>query len=182
MKNLLSGGLVAVMISVTAYSAGYAVNAVEASVKAIDATAKTITVKALDGTEHTFRIVGRTAIHGAEATPALAKDSLKDLKEGSDVVVHYSKRGTEETAEEIDRIGEGGLKESKGTLTKLDRSGKKVVMKGDDGVEQTYELSDHASRDAGKDIAEGSEKGAKVTVYYTEKGGRKIAHFFKTAV
>ena len=30
----------------------------------------------------------------------------------------------------------------------------------------------------GKDVGTGTEKGAKVTVYYTEESGKKIAHFF----
>lgn len=181
MKRLRCG-LIALMMSVAVYGAGVAVNAVEASVKRVDAAGKTITVKTADGTEHTFRVIRRTTVHGVEGAPEAGEDSLKGLREGSDVVVHYTKHGSEETAEEIDRIGEGGLKETKGTLMKLDRGGKKVIVKSDEGVEETYDLSDHAAQDAGKDVAEGSERTAKVTVYYAEKGGRKIAHFFKAAV
>jgi hypothetical protein len=181
MKNLRFG-LIALVMSVAAYGAGAAVNAVEASVTKVDAAAKTVTVKTADGTEHTFHVVGRTVIHGSEATGDAAKGSLHGLTEGGNVIVHYSKKGSEETAEEIDRVGEGGLKETKGTISKLDRGGKKMVVKGDDGVEHTYDLSEHAARDAGKDIGEGSEKATKVTVYYTEKGSKKIAHFFKAAV
>jgi hypothetical protein len=40
-------------------------------------------------------------------------------------------------------------------------------------------MADHATVDAGKDVAKGSEKAAKVTVYYTEEGGKKIAHWFE---
>jgi hypothetical protein len=181
MKKFLNG-LLFLVVTTTAYAAGEVVSAVEGSVKRIDAAGKTVMVKTADGAEHTFRVAGRTTVHTAEATPEAAKRSLHDLSEGSDVVVHYTKRGSEETAEEIDRVGEGGLKETKGTLSKLDRSGKKIVVKGDDGVEHTYDLSENAARDAGKDVAEGSEKSAKVSVYYSEKGGRKVAHFFKTIV
>jgi hypothetical protein len=35
--------------------------------------------------------------------------------------------------------------------------------------------------DEGKDIGKGSEKSAHVTVYYTEKAGKKIAHFFEAS-
>jgi hypothetical protein len=31
----------------------------------------------------------------------------------------------------------------------------------------------------GKDIGEGAENSGKVTVYYTEEGGHKVAHFLK---
>jgi hypothetical protein len=174
-------GLIALMMSVVAYGAGAVTGAVEATITKVDATGKKVTVKTADGTEHTFKVVGHTVVHGSEATGDMAKGSLQGLAEGGKVVVHYSKKGTEETAEEIDKIGEGGLKETKGTITKLDRAGKKIVVKGDDGVEHTYDLSKDATKDAGKDIAAGTEKGTKVTVYYTEKGGKEVAHFFKSA-
>ena len=113
------------MISPAVYSTGDVVRAVEASVKEMDTAAKTISVKTEDGAEHTFHIVGHTTVHGADATSNVTKTSWQDLREGSDVIVHYTKRGSEEAAEEIDRLGEDGLKETKGTLSKLDRSGKK---------------------------------------------------------
>jgi len=180
--NKVLSGLVFALISVLAYATGEAVSAVEGSVKHIDAAGKTITVKTADGAEHTFRMLGKTAVHGGEAASDMTKESWHGLREGSDVVVHYTKRGSEDTADEIDHIGEGGLKETKGTVSKLDRDGKKIVVKGDDGVEHTYDLTDNAARDGRKDIAEGSEKSAKVTVYYAEKGERRVAHFFKAAL
>jgi hypothetical protein len=36
-------------------------------------------------------------------------------------------------------------------------------------------MADHAAVETGK----GTEKAAKVTVYYTEDAGKKIAHFFQ---
>jgi hypothetical protein len=46
-----------------------------------------------------------------------------------------------------------------------------------DGSEEASRLKEHASKDAGKGVA----KGAKVTVFYTETAGRKVAHFFSPA-
>jgi hypothetical protein len=43
-------------------------------------------------------------------------------------------------------------------------------------------LGDRAALDTGRDIEKGADKSAKVTVYYTEEGGDKIAHFFKKAI
>lgn len=43
-------------------------------------------------------------------------------------------------------------------------------------------MTDNAAKDAGKDIAAGTEKSVKVTVYYSEEGGHKVAHFFKRAI
>jgi len=46
------------------------------------------------------------------------------VKEGSEVVVALSKKGTEETAEEIDRVGKDGLKVTEGTVSKIDAEAK----------------------------------------------------------
>ncbi len=161
------------------YGAQDLVSAVHAAVTHVDAAGKTITVKTAEGSERTFQVLKRTTVHGAEATAGVAKDSWHGLEDGTDVVVHYTKRGSEQVAEEIDRIGKGGMKETKGTLATLDRAGRKMVVKSDRGVEESYDVSGNAARDAGKDIAKGSEDSAKVTVYYTEEGGKKVAHFFK---
>jgi hypothetical protein len=63
----------------------------------------------------------------------------------------------------------------------IDRGAKTMTVKTKDGTEETYHIADHATRDTAKDIGKGTEKAAKVTVYYTEEGGRKVAHFFKKA-
>src|SRR5579872_3163739 len=172
--------VVLLSLSLAAIAADDVVSAVSGTVKKVDSAAKTIVVKTADGAEHTFHFVGRTAVHGGEKAAAGAKDAFHGLKEGSDVVVHYTAKGGKETAQEVDRMGEGGLKVSEGTVTHLDRGAKTLAVKTADGTEETYHMADHAAKDAGKDIAAGAEKSAKVTVYYTEEAGRKVAHFFKT--
>jgi hypothetical protein len=71
----------------------------------LDAGAKTVAVEAADGTEHTFHFLKATAVHGGQARGAGATDVFHGLKEGSQVAVHYTAKGTEETAHEIDDIG-----------------------------------------------------------------------------
>ncbi len=148
----------------------------------LDAATKTAVVKLADGTEHTFHFVKRTTVHGAENTAAGAKDAFHGLKEGSEVAVHYTAKGTEETAEEVDNVGKDGMKATEATVTHIDRGAKTLAVKTADGTEETYRLTDSAAKDAGTDIAEGAEKSAIVTVYYTEEGGRKVAHFFQRAI
>jgi hypothetical protein len=175
MKKYFCVGAIFLLVSSTAF----AVVAVQGTVQKIDATGKTVIVKAADGTEHTFHLVSRTGVHGAEAASAGAKGSLHGMKEGSDVVVHYTAKGSKETAEEIDEVGKGGLKTAEGTVTHLDRGAKTVAIKTSDGTEQTFRLTGHAAEDAGKDIKEGAEKSGNVAVYYSEEGSQKVAHFFK---
>ncbi len=148
----------------------------------LDAAAKNVVVKLADGTEHTLHFVNRTTVHGAQDAAAGAKDAFRGLTEGSEVAVHYTAKGTEETAEEIDRIGKDGLKSTDATVTRIDRGAKTLTVKTADGAEQSYRLTDSAAKDAGKDIAKGTDKSAKVTVYYTEEAGHKVAHFFKRAI
>lgn len=157
---------------------GYLVGEV---IKLDDAT-KTVVVKLADGTEHSLHFLKRTAVHGAQDTADVAKDTFHGLKQGSQVAVHYTAKGTKETAEEVDRIGNDGLKSTEATVTHIDRGAKTLAVKTADGTEETYRMTDSAAKDAGKDISEGTKQSAKVTVYYTEEAGHKVAHFFKRAI
>lgn len=171
--------IVALMLVAAGYAAQDVVSAVHGTITKIDSGAKTITVKTADGTEHSMHFVDRTAVHGADASAKGAEDSWHGLKEGSEVVAHYTTRGSEDTAVEVDKVGKDGLKATDGTVKEIDKGGKKLVVKTADGTEETFRLTGHASEDAGKDIAKGTEKGSKVTVYYTEDAGKKVAHFFE---
>jgi hypothetical protein len=157
------------------FAADDVVTAVEGTVKKVDAGTKTVVVATADGTEHTVHFVSKTSVHGWDATEAGAKDGMHGVKEGSHVVVHYTVKGSEKTAQEMDRIGDGGLKVTEGTVSKIDRGTKTLAVKTADGAEATYKITDHAVVDTGKGI----EKASKVTVYYTEEGGKKVVHFFK---
>ena len=154
---------------------------VEGLVTKIDRAAKTVMVKTADGAEHTMHLVGRTVVHGGKDTYNGAEDATRGLREGSQVVVHYTKQGTDETAEEIDRIGKDGLKTSEGAVTKFDRGARTMTIKTADGTEETYRLTEHATEDAGKDTGDTAKKFAHATVYYSEEAGHKVAHFFKTS-
>ncbi|MGB9419476.1 MAG: hypothetical protein WBR14_01080 [Candidatus Acidiferrum sp.] len=62
---------------------------------------------------------------------------------------------------------------------KVDQGTKTVVVKTTGGTEKTFDHTEGAGKDMGKAIDAGTEKGAKVTVYYTEDAGKKVAHFFE---
>lgn len=178
MKMIGRLAITLVLVS-AAYAADDVVSAIHGTITKIDSGAKTVAIKTADGTEHSFHFVEKTTVHGADASALAAKDSWHGLKEGTEVVAHYTKRGTEDTAVEIDKVGKDGLKATDGTIKDIDRGGKKLVVKTGDGAEETFRLTDHAATDAGKGIAKGAEKGTKATVYYTEEAGKKIAHFFE---
>ncbi|HEV2199285.1 MAG TPA: hypothetical protein VGR73_05660 [Bryobacteraceae bacterium] len=152
------------------------VTAVHGTVTKVDSAAKTVAVKTKDGTEETVHFAKKTVVHGTDAG---AKDTFKGVKEGSEVVAHYTTKGTEKTAVEIDAVGKEGLKATEGTVSEIDRGTKTIAVKTADGTVQTFKMADHATEDAGKDVGKAVEKSAKVTVYYTEAAGKKVAHFFE---
>jgi len=172
MKNLSRFLTIATLLSFAAYAADDVVSTVHGTVTKVDSTSKTIVVKAKDGTEHTVRYTEKTAVLGADKTAAGAKDSLKGIATGSEVVLHYSEKGGEKTATEVDKVGKDGLKYVDGTVEKVGADGKTVTVKAADGTEHTFVV-------AGKGIATGATKGGKATVYYTEEGGKKVAHLFE---
>ena len=174
-KLLVGLGFAAVAL----FAADDVVTAVEGTVKKVDSGTKTVVVATADGTEHTVHFVKKTSVHGWDATEAGAKDGMHGVKEGTHVVVHYTVKGSEKTAQEVDRIGEGGLKATEGTVSTIDRGAKTIAVKTADGAVATYKITDHAVVDAGKETGKGVEKASKVTVYYTEEGGKKVVHFFK---
>ena len=148
----------------------------------LDAAAKTVVVKAADGTSHTFHFLEQTTVLAGREVTAGSKDAFRGLKEGSEVAVHYTVKGTEETAREIDRIGKDGLKAADVTVVHLDRGAKTLAVKTAEGTEETFRLTGTAAADAGEDIGKGTEKSVKATVYYTDEAGHKVAHFFKRAI
>jgi hypothetical protein len=147
------------------------VSVVHGTVKKVDKATKTVVVKTADGTEHTIKVTGDTAYQGT-------KEGLDGLKEGTEVVARTTGKSLDETGVEIGKIGKDSVKVTKGTIMKVDSGAKTVVVKSADGTEKTFDFTENAGKDMGKAVGAGTEKGAKVTVYYTEESGKKIAHFF----
>ena len=181
MCKYLYAGLCLLILAPMAFAASDVVSAIKGTVKKIDAESKTVIVETADGTEHAVQFVSHTVVYGFGKTRKGAREALRSLKEGSDVVVHYTKKGAKEIAAEVDHVGTGGLKRAEGTIARIDRIGKTIVVKTVQGTEETYRLADHAAREAGKAVGEGAEQSGKVIVYYVEEGGRKVAHFFERA-
>ena len=105
MRNCLAVGLVCGLFACAAFAADDVASAVVATVKTVDKGTKTVVVKTADGTEHTFKFVGKTTVHGvdagADATAKGTDDFAHGLKEGTEVVAHYTTKGTEKTAVEV---------------------------------------------------------------------------------
>lgn len=167
---------------------GDVVHAVGGVVTKIDSAAKTITVKAADGTEHVFKYTEATTVRAAEKGGMVAKKGAIDTymagKEGTHAVVRYTGEGAEKTAVGVDDLGKGTVEVGEGTVTGVDKAARTVTIKAEDGTESTYHVAKDATIDTGHGIAKGSElvakKGEKATVHYTDEAGKKVVHFFKS--
>jgi hypothetical protein len=179
MKVMLEAVAVAALMALPVRAADDVVSAIHGTITKLDAAAKTAAVKTEDGTEHTIHFVEKTAVHGGEEAATDSKDAFHGLKEGSEVAVHYTEQGTEKTAVEVDRLGKDGLKSVDGTVTKVGEGGKSVTVKVADGTEHTFEVVGKDTKESAVAIGKGAGKAGKVTVHYTEEGGKKVARFFK---
>ncbi len=178
-KQLLRLLAVASLFLLPAHADEDVVTAVHGTVTKVDAAGKTIAVKTKDGTEHTFHFVDKTTVHGVHAAATGAKDSFHGITEGSEVVAHYTAKGAEETAVEVDKVGKDGMHAVDGTVTHVSEDGKTVVVKAADGTDHTFHVVGHDTADSAKEIGKGADKSARVTVYYTGTAGKKVAHFFE---
>jgi hypothetical protein len=129
-----------------------AVRAADATIQNINSTGRTIVVKTDDGIGHTLHVLDSTAVHGVDAGDVTAKDSWHGLKEGGEVIVRYTKTGTEETAIEIDKFGGDGFKATEGTVKEIDKGGKSLVVVARDGAEQTFKMTGQAIKETGTGI------------------------------
>ena len=140
--------------------------ATEATIKDEQKAANKIVVTTEDGVEHIYQAAKGLVVHGG-------KDPLSDLTPGTTVIVHYT--ATDNTAQEIDRVGGGGLATTEGIATKIDRGKKEITIRYDSGKIEKLKLTDRAAADVGRSIGDDT----RIVVYYSDEAGGKITHYFK---
>jgi hypothetical protein len=150
--------------------------ALEGTTKKVYAAAHIVVVKTIDGVEHIIHYTKDLLVHGGKGAGV---DALQGLDEGSTVVVHYTAASAEETAQEIDRVGDKGLKITEGVVERVDRRRKQMTIRYANGKRETLRLTDRAAAEAEQDINQASGDATKVVVYYSDETGRKVAHYFK---
>jgi hypothetical protein len=150
--------------------------ATEGTIQEVSEGGHTIFVKAADGLGRLFRLKRQSTVHGGDAA---GDETLRALKKGTPVVVHYTTDGENLTAEEIDRLGDKGLKQMEGVITAVNRGDRTISIKLADGTRQTLRLSDRVAAEAGQDIDRAADSTAKVIVYFKDEAGQRVAHYFK---
>src|SRR5579862_4058578 len=140
--------------------------ATEATIKDEHKAANKIVVETEDGAEHIYDAAKGLVVHGG-------KDPLSDLKPGTTVIIHYT---ADNTAQEVDRVGTGGLSTTEGIATKIDRGKKEITIRYDNGTIEKLKLTDRAAADAGGNV----KPDTRVVVYYSDEAGGKVTHYFKS--
>ncbi|MEA2541146.1 MAG: hypothetical protein QOH35_2512 [Acidobacteriaceae bacterium] len=153
----------------------------------VDHAGKKLYVKSADGTEHVFDTSKGATVRAAGSmghhTEDAAIDSDKALKQGSHVVVHYTKKGAGETASKVDDFGHATVKETRATVLDVDKGAHTLKVKTDDGAIETYHVASDASvdtkdgiKDFATDTSETTQKGAHVVLHFTQEAGGKVVH------
>ena len=171
MKSLILRTIAGVLLATACFAVEPA-HTVHGRIYRIGSDVRKMVIKTADGMEYAFRWTGETTVHGAKAGSV---DLYRGLKEGGEVVVHYSEKGGEKVAIEVDRLGGDGLTAVEGTVTGIDRGARVVAVKTAGGAEETFHVSERGM----VEVAKGVKEGTRVTAYYLADGGRKVGHYFE---
>ena len=172
--------LLMLIVAMPIYAAQDFESTVEGRVRYIDSAPKSIVVTTKHGTEHMFHFAKRTSIHGGEIASKGPKEALHGLKAGTEVVVHFTGRGTVKTAEEIDLARRGWSEGNRSEPSSISIvSAKTVSVVTADGAEHTFRLLSRAARDSGKELdKENLDKTTRVApVFYTKKAATRSYTF-----
>jgi hypothetical protein len=135
-----------------------------------------VIVTTMDGVEHVYQFTKNLVVHGGRK-PGV--DALEGLRDGTTVVIHYTENGPHAAAEEIDLLGDEGLKMTEGVVTDIDRGKKEITVKYANGRTETLQMTDRAAAESGAGIEKSNGEAAHIVIYYADESGRKVAHYFK---
>lgn len=162
------------------------VHGVSGIATAVNPADNTITVKAVDGVDWVFK-------YQKAAKPHLVFD--KDVRSGTIEPADFNKVGDHVVAYYIDQgfvnrtivalkdFGPSALETASGTVVKTTHH--EIILKTDKGATETFEVGKDTSAETPAGVVSGFkfdvDPGTKVTVRYTEDGGRMIAQFIRNA-
>ena len=150
--------------------------ALEGTMKQFYRAANVVVVTTMDGIEHVYHFTKDLIVHGGKK-PGV--DALEGLQPGTMVVIHQTMTGSQASAEEIDILGEEGLKITEGRVTKIDRRNREITIRYGNGTSETLRMTSRAAAATDADIDQSADQ--IIVVYYSDEAGHKIAHYFKKA-
>lgn len=149
--------------------------ALEGTMNQFYRAANVVVVTTLDGMEHVYHFTKDLIVHGGKK-PGV--DALEGLREGTTVVVHQS-TGESASVDEIDVLGDEGLKSTEGMVTRIDRRKNEITIRYNNGKTETLQMTTRAAAESDAGIDETSQEASTIVIYYSDEAGRKIAHYLK---
>ena len=150
--------------------------ALEGTMKQFYRGANVVIVTTMDGVEHVYQFTKNLIVHGGRR-PGV--DALEGLRDGTTVVIHYTESGSRAAAEEIDLVGDEGLKTTEGVVTDINRRKKEITVTHANGKTETLQMTDLAATESETDSETSSDEASHIVIYYVDESGHKVAHFFK---
>lgn len=153
------------------------------TLKTIDLNTNMLVVTPLAGADVTFKVDPRTTrIHDFEASPTLARLAKKT---GAGLVVHFTGGGSDVTAVELDYIGHQPMKVTTGTIVRIEKLTRVIVVKTPTGAEEKLQLAVNAPIELATGLiafdAFSGKLNEPVSLYYTEGRGHKEVRLIKAA-
>jgi len=140
--------------------------ALPSSVDKFYSDVNTLLVKTGDGIESIAHERNARAEHGV-APP------FDSLRRGMSVTVHYTVKGIQASADEIQRLDSDHLSVNEGTVTSVDPRKKRIAVAFANGTTETLRLA--------RSTTEHSAEHSRVIVYHSDQSGRRVGHYFKPA-
>jgi len=162
------------------------VHALCGTIRSVNASDKTITISANDGTPKFFTELTKSNVAldfdkriRADAIPA---DAF--TKSGVRVIVYYFGNGNLQTAVALQDLGAGPFEESSGTVVKFDRHEHVLILKNDSEGERSFDLTDKTVAETPYGAEEGLELNAKdgdhLQVTASSVNGKEAALFIRS--
>ena len=148
--------------------------ALEGAMKQFYKAANVVIVTTVDGVEHVYHFTKDLIVHGGKK-PGV--DALEGLREGTTVVIHERTGGPQPVADEIDVLGDEGLKVTEGIVTDVNRGKKEITVRYNSGRTEKMQMTTMAAAESEAAIRSGEN--IRVVIYYSEEAGGKTAHYFK---
>jgi hypothetical protein len=155
------------------------VHGVSGEVTAVNPADDTITVKTTDGSDWVFKYQ-----KGAKDVRAGTIEPYDFNKIGDHVVAYYVDQGfVNRTIVALKDFGTSQLETASGSVIRTKHH--EITVQTDKGATETFEISKDASAETPGGVVSGFkfdvDPGTKVTVRYTEEGGRMIAQFIRNS-
>jgi hypothetical protein len=148
--------------------------ALEGTMKAFYRGVNVVVVTTMDGVEHVYHFTKNLVVHGGKAPGA---DALARLDEGTPVVIHPMVNGEVASAEEIDVLGDEGLKITEGRVIHVDRQKKEITIRYGNGKTERLQLTAWAAAETATSVRVADQATTEFVIYYTDEEGHKVAHY-----